>query len=134
MLTNNTIFCITWKIEAVFRCFYLYIFDAPFFYLLEKPIHAFSEQVKYCLCLQCFDIFVEQTKEIMYWKCQWNTALLADMIWTCGQLFLFCLHLCMRTNHNNLNFLLINLIFRSQYFRFQILVSMPLIINLISNI
>ena len=40
---------------------------------------AFSEQVKYCLFLQCFDMFVEtkenQTKEIMYKK--WNRALLA---------------------------------------------------------
>ena len=48
-----------------------------------------------------------------------NTALLADLIWTCGQDFLFCnifgcfcLHLCMSTNCDNLNFLLI---YRSQY-------------------
>ena len=46
-----------------------------------------------------------------------NMVLLADMIWTCGHQLLFhvifgyflftfgcfCLHLCVRTNHNNLN-------------------------------
>ena len=29
-------------------------------------------------------MFVGQTKEIKYWK--WNTVLLVDLIWTCGQL------------------------------------------------
>ena len=65
---------IIWKIVEVFHLFLLPIFDAPFCYLVEQPIHAFSEQVKYCLFLQCFDLFVEQTKEIMYQK--WNRALL----------------------------------------------------------
>ena len=58
-------------------------------------------------------MFFEQTKEIIYWK--WNTALLVDLIWICdkhvlfGNIFgCFCLHLCMCTNHNNFNFLLIN--------------------------
>ena len=41
----------------------------------------------------------------------------------------FCLHLCECTNHNNLNFLSYQLIYRSHYFRFQILVSIPSIIN-----
>ena len=50
------------------------MFHALFCDVVELPIHAFSEQVKYCLYLQRFGIFVEQTKEIMYWK--WNTALL----------------------------------------------------------
>ena len=59
--------------------------------------------------------FVEQTKEIMYWK--WNKALLADLIWTCGQHVLFhnifrcsCLgYMCAcAQNHNSLNFLIIN--------------------------
>ena len=49
----------------------------------------------------------------MYQK--WNTALLADLIWICGQHVLFCnifvcfcLHLCVSTYYNNLNFLLTN--------------------------
>ena len=71
--------------------------------------------VKYCLFLPYFDMFVKQTKEIMFRK--GNMVLLADMIWTCGHQLLFhvifgyflftsgcfCLHLCVRTNHNNLN-------------------------------
>ena len=77
---------IIWKIE--FSCFYRSIFVALFCYLVEQPIHAFSEQVNYCLFLQCFDMHVEKTKEIMYQK--WNRALLADLIWTCGQHVLFC--------------------------------------------
>ena len=54
------------RLKPFFSCFYRSIFDAPFCYLVEWPIPAFSEQVKYCLCLQCFDIFVEQTEDIMY--------------------------------------------------------------------
>ena len=46
---------------------------------------------------EIFDRFVDQTKEIIYRKC--HTALLAALIWTCGQyspgarrvLFMFCL-------------------------------------------
>ena len=77
-------------LKQFFSCFYHSIFDATVCYLLESLIHALREQVKYCLFqlfLQCFEIFVEQTKEIMYRK--WNTAFLADLIWTCGQYVLF---------------------------------------------
>ena len=42
-------------------------------YLVDYPNHAFSEQVKYCFFLQYFDMFVEQTKEIMFQK--WKTVL-----------------------------------------------------------
>ena len=60
------------------------------------------------------DIFAEQLREIMYFK--WDTALLADLIWTCGQHVLFhnifvcfiTLCVCVCTNHKNLNFLLID--------------------------
>ena len=45
---------------------------------------------------------------------KWNMDLLVDLVWTCGQhvLFLnifvcFCLHQCVHTDHNNLNFLLV---------------------------
>ena len=71
-----------------FSCFYHFIFVAVFCYLVEEPIHAFCEQVKYCLFLHCFDMLVEKTKELMYQK--WNRALLVDLIWTCGQHVLFC--------------------------------------------
>ena len=77
-----------WKIKVVFSCFYHCIFDKPVCYLVEQLIYAFSKQVKYCLFLQCFDMFFEQTKEIVYQK--WNRALLADLIWAGGQNVLFC--------------------------------------------
>ena len=67
------IYALFGRLKQFFSCFYHSIFDAPFCYIAEKPIHTFSEQVKYCLFLQCFDMFVEQTKEIMYQK--WNRAL-----------------------------------------------------------
>ena len=103
---------IIWKIEAVFHLFSSLHICCTI--LLSCGIaHAFSEQVKYCLFLHCFDMLVENTKEIMYQK--WNRTLLADLIWTGGQhvLFfngfvLFLFTLCMHTNHNNPNFLLIN--------------------------
>ena len=76
------------RLKQFFTGFYRFTFDALFCYLVEQPIHAFTEQMKYCLFFQCFDMFVEQTKEIMYQK--WNMALLADLIWTCGHHVLFC--------------------------------------------
>ena len=45
--------------------------------------YAFSEQVKYCLFLQGFRHFVEQTSEIFDRK--WNTGLLEDLFWIFGQ-------------------------------------------------
>ena len=77
------------KIEAVFKLF-LSLYISCTILLSCGIAHpcAFSERVKYCLYLQCFDMFVEQTKEIMYQK--WKRALLADLIWTCGQHVLFC--------------------------------------------
>ena len=80
---------IIWKIEALFLLFYRSIFDAPFCYLVEQPIPAFSE--------------------IMFQN--FNMTLWADLIWTCGQHVLFHNifgYFCMSTNHNNLNFLLNN--------------------------
>ena len=56
---------IIWKIEAVFQffsSFYHSIFVALFCYLVEKPIHAFSEQLKYHLILAIFDMLVEKNK------------------------------------------------------------------------
>ena len=80
-LSKHNIYTLFGKLKQFFSCFYHSISDAPFCYLVEQPIHALSEQMKYCIFLQCFDIFVEQPREIMHWK--WNTALLADMILTC---------------------------------------------------
>ena len=61
--------------------------------------------------LAMFRHFVEQTKEIMYWK--WNMILLADLLWTWGQHVLFrnifvFVYICVYAyhNHNNLNFVL----------------------------
>ena len=103
-LLKHNIYALFGRLKQFFSCFYGTIFDALFCYLVEQPIHAFNVQVKYCLFLHCFDIFVKETKEM----CRtWNMALLADLILTCGQ-HVFFLHLCMCTNHNNLNFLLIN--------------------------
>ena len=105
----NTTFMHYLKTEAVFQWFYCSIFDTPFCYFLEQPIHAFREQVTYCLFqsfLKCFDIFLEQTKEIMYWK--WNTALTGWHVLFRHIFYYFCLHMCAPTNHNNVNFLLIN--------------------------
>ena len=66
------------RLKQFFNCFYHSIFVARFCYLVEYPIHAFNEQVKYCLFLQCYDMLVEKTKEVMYQKC--HRALLADLI------------------------------------------------------
>ena len=115
-LSKHNIYTLTRRFEQFSVVFIAYNSMQSFCYLVEYPIHACSEQVKCCLFLQCFDVFVDQAKEIMmYWK--WNTALLADLIWTCGQHLLFCiifgcccymyLHLCVCTNYN-INLLLIS--------------------------
>ena len=65
--SKHNIYALFGRFKQFFSCFYRSIFDAPFCYLVKQPIHAFSEQVTYCLFqsfLQCFDMFVEQTKEI----------------------------------------------------------------------
>ena len=73
-------------------------------------------------------MFVEYTKQVMYRK--WNTALLADLIWTCGQHVLFrnifgCfVYICVKVV-----IILIFLLTDLQVTIFQILVSMPSIIN-----
>ena len=77
--------CIIWVIEAVFQLLLSVHIYHSFLLLCGIVFHGFSEQVKYCIFLQCFDMFVE---EIMYWK--WNMALLALLIWTFGQHVLFC--------------------------------------------
>ena len=130
-LSKHNIYAFFGRLKQFFHCIYHFIFNAPFCNLVEQPIHTFSKQVKYCLFLHCFDMFVEVTKEIIYRK--WNTALLVDLIWACGQHVLFhnifvcfCLHCACAQ-------IIITLIFSLsidlQYFRFQILVSIPSIIN-----
>ena len=84
---KHNIYTLFKRLKQFSRCFYCSIFDVPFCYLVEKTIHVFSEQVKNCLFLKNFDMFVEQTKAIMYRK--WNMALPANLIWTCGQHVLF---------------------------------------------
>ena len=53
------------KFKSVFYCYVhiCSIFDAAFCYLVEYPIHAFSEQVKCYFFLQCFDNLVGQQKK-----------------------------------------------------------------------
>ena len=75
---------------------------APFYYLVEMPICAFSEQVKYSLFLQCFDSFVEQTKGKMHRK--WNIFSFCSSTSpfpSCHFLifFLFLLHLLSSLHH-----------------------------------
>ena len=52
------------------------LWNRPYKHLVKSEIVLIS------MFLQCFDMFIEQTRQIMYQK--WNKALLADLIWTCG--------------------------------------------------
>ena len=100
------------------------LWNSPTMHSVNKSNTAFFNVLTYLLNKQA----------IMYLR--WNTALLADLICTCGQHVLFrnifvcfCLHLCIHTNHDNLNFFPYQQTYSSQYFRFLILVSMPSTIN-----
>ena len=56
-LSRHNIYSLFGRLKQFFSCFYRSILDTC--YLV--PIHAFNEQVKYCLFqlfLQCFDMFV----------------------------------------------------------------------------
>ena len=84
------------------------------FLLNSSSMHSGKKYCLFQLFFNVFDMFVEQKKEIMY--CKWNTACTGrpdfDLFPACSilsnlLLFLFT-SLCVCTNHNNLNLLLIN--------------------------
>ena len=48
-LSKHNIYALFGRLKQFFSCFSSSIYDAPFCYLVEYPIYAFSKQVKYCL-------------------------------------------------------------------------------------
>ena len=108
-LTYKIMGLFIWKIEAIFQLFLLINIRCTILLScgIAHSTHSGNNIIQ--LFLQCSFMFVEQTKETVNWK--WNMALLADLNWSRGQHVLFSNILCCFC------------------YRFQILISMPSIIN-----
>ena len=79
-LSRHNIYSLFGRLKQFFSCFYRSILDTCYL----GPIHAFNEQVKYCLFqlfLQCFDMFVgKKTNDVTEGAYGLDWAILFELV------------------------------------------------------